>query len=243
MHMRMMPRAEVSAKTAETLPLIVVDVSGSEASIGLGQPLVRRSPTGYERYLKPILDRIGSILLLTVTAPLSLAAAGAVRITMGAPVILRQQRVGKSGAVFTMYKFRTMQPDRRITDVPDFGEERRLTHKHPNDPRLTPVGRFLRKWSLDELPQFLNVVRGEMSLVGPRPEMPQIVAGYEPWQHARHSVKPGITGLWQISERGDRMMHEATETDLAYVEQVSLATDLRILFITPLAALGLRRGY
>jgi lipopolysaccharide/colanic/teichoic acid biosynthesis glycosyltransferase len=243
MNMRMTRRAEMLAKGAKTSSLIVVDVSGSEASIGIGQHTVRRSPTTYERYLKPLLDRIGAIVLLTVTAPLSLAAAGAIRFTMGSPVILRQQRVGKSGAVFTMYKFRTMEPDRRVNDSFYFGENRRRTHKDPRDPRLTPVGRFLRKWSLDELPQFLNVVRGEMSLVGPRPEMPQIVAGYEPWQHARHSVKPGITGLWQISERGDRMMHEATETDLAYVEQVSLATDLRILLITPLAALGLRRGY
>jgi lipopolysaccharide/colanic/teichoic acid biosynthesis glycosyltransferase len=241
--MRMMPRAAVPVKTAKAPPLIVVDVSGLEASIGLGQPLVRRSPTGYERYFKPILDRIGAILLLTVTAPLSLAAAGAIRITMGAPVILRQQRVGKSGVVFTMYKFRTMEPDRRITDAPDFGEERRLTHKHPNDPRLTPVGRFLRKWSLDELPQFWNVARGEMSLVGPRPEMPKLVAEYEPWQHARHFVKPGLTGLWQISERGDRAMHECTQTDLLYVERISFWMDLRVLILTPLAALGLRRGY
>jgi lipopolysaccharide/colanic/teichoic acid biosynthesis glycosyltransferase len=158
-------------------------------------------------------------------------------------VILRQERVGKSGAVFTIYKFRTMEPDRRLHDVAGFGEERRLTHKHPNDPRLTPVGRFLRKWSLDELPQFWNVVRGEMSLVGPRPELPKIVAGYEPWQHARHWVKPGITGLWQISERGDRVMHECTETDLVYLDEISLTTDLKIMVLTPLAALGLRRGY
>ena len=241
--MRMMPRAAVLTKTPKAPPLVVVDVSRSEASIELGQPLVRRSQTGYERYLKPVLDRVGGILLLLVTSPLFLAAAVAIRRTMGTPVILRQERVGKSGVVFTIYKFRTMQADRRVGDVPDFGEERRLTHKHPNDPRLTPVGRFLRKWSLDELPQFWNVARGEMSLVGPRPEMPKIVAGYEPWQHARHFVKPGITGLWQISERGDRMMHECTETDLVYVDQVSLTTDLKIMILTPLAALGLRRGY
>jgi len=241
--MRMMPRAAVPAKSAKAPPLTVVDISGPEISIQIGQSLVRRTTTSYERLLKPILDRTGAILLLLVTAPLSLAAAGAIRITMGAPVILRQHRVGQSGAVFTMYKFRTMEPDRRVNDFSYFGENRRRTHKHPQDPRITPVGRFLRKWSLDELPQFLNVVRGEMSLVGPRPEMPQIVAGYEPWQHARHSVKPGITGLWQISERGDRMMHEATETDLAYLDKISLKTDLEILILTPLAALGLRRGY
>jgi lipopolysaccharide/colanic/teichoic acid biosynthesis glycosyltransferase len=228
---------------ASASSLTVVDVTGSEVTIESGYPVAQHRATRYERYLKPLLDRIGGAVLLVMTAPLGLAAAASVRLTMGAPVILGQARVGKSGKVFTMYKFRTMEPDRRFDEASYIGEDRRRTHKHPQDPRLTPVGRFLRKWSLDELPQFLNVVRGEMSLVGPRPEMPQIVAGYEPWQHARHSVKPGITGLWQISERGNRMMHEATETDLAYVEQISLATDLRIMIITPLAALGLRRGY
>jgi lipopolysaccharide/colanic/teichoic acid biosynthesis glycosyltransferase len=221
----------------------VVDVAGSESSNELEVQLVRRSPTRYEVYVKPVLDRIGGVLLLLLTTPLTLVAAVAIRRTMGSPVILRQERVGKLGAVFTIYKFRTMEPDRRVRVMPGFGEDRRRTHKHPNDPRLTTVGRFLRRWSLDELPQFWNVVRGEMSLVGPRPEMPSVVAKYEPWQHARHLVKPGITGLWQISERGDRMMHEATETDLVYMEQISLATDLRIMFLTPLAALGLRRGY
>jgi lipopolysaccharide/colanic/teichoic acid biosynthesis glycosyltransferase len=239
----MMPRTGVPRGRASALSFKAVDVSGSDASTERGIQLVGRAPTRYETYLKPVLDRVGGILLLFVTAPLTLAAATAIRLTMGAPVILRQERVGKSGVVFTIYKFRTMQPDRRTDDVPGFGEDRRLTHKHPNDPRLTPVGRFLRKWSFDELPQFWNVVRGEMSLVGPRPEMPKIVAGYEPWQHARHSVKPGITGLWQISERGDRMMHECTETDLVYLDEISLKTDLKIMFLTPLAALGLRRGY
>jgi lipopolysaccharide/colanic/teichoic acid biosynthesis glycosyltransferase len=239
----MMPRAAVPRARASTPPFTAVDVTGSEASIRPGYQLVRRTPTRYETYLKPVLDRVGGVLLLLVTAPLTLAAALVIRRTMGAPVILRQERVGKAGAVFTIYKFRTMQPDRRVRDLPGFGDERRQTHKHPNDPRLTPVGRFLRKWSLDELPQFWNVVRGEMSLVGPRPEMPKIVAGYEPWQHARHWVKPGITGLWQISERGERMMHECTETDLVYLDEISLKTDVKIMVLTPLAALGLKRGY
>jgi lipopolysaccharide/colanic/teichoic acid biosynthesis glycosyltransferase len=240
----MLPRAAVpGGARGSALPSTTVDVSGSKASVEPGIQIVRRTPTRYEIYLKPVLDRLIGALLLLVTAPLTLAAAVAIRRSMGPPVILRQERVGKSGAVFTIYKFRTMEPDRRLHDVAGFGEERRLTHKHPNDPRLTPVGRFLRKWSLDELPQFWNVVRGEMSLVGPRPELPKIVAGYEPWQHARHWVKPGITGLWQISERGDRVMHECTETDLVYLDEISLTTDLKIMVLTPLAALGLRRGY
>jgi len=221
----------------------VVDVTDSDVKIGFEDRSAERTPSRYERYLKPAVDRLGGVLLLIVTAPLSLAAALAIRITMGNPVILRQARVGRAGVVFTLYKFRTMEPDRRGDNVAYPGDDRRRTHKHPRDPRITPLGRFLRTWSLDELPQFLNVIRGDMSLVGPRPEMVQIVARYEAWQHTRHLVKPGITGLWQISERGDKAMHEATETDLEYLERISFWTDLRIMVLTPLAALGLRRGY
>ena len=143
--MRMMPRAAVLTKTPKAPPLVVVDVSRSEASIELGQPLVRRSQTGYERYLKPVLDRVGGILLLLVTSPLFLAAAVAIRRTMGTPVILRQERVGKSGVVFTIYKFRTMQADRRVGDVPDFGEERRLTPQTPERPAAHSGGEVLEE--------------------------------------------------------------------------------------------------
>ncbi|MGH8912098.1 MAG: sugar transferase, partial [Acidimicrobiia bacterium] len=163
--------------------------------------------------------------------------------TMGGPVILRQERVGLDGTVFSIYKFRTMEPDRRRTTVPYIGEDRRQTHKSPDDPRITSVGRFLREWSLDELPQFFNVLQGDMSLVGPRPEMVEIVARYEAWQHHRHAVKPGVTGPWQISERGEKSLHECTESDIEYLQSVSALTDLKILALTPLAALGMRRGH
>lgn len=206
-------------------------------------PVAGVRPLGvYERVVKPTIDAIGAVALILLTAPLLIACAAAIRITMGSPVILRQDRVGRHGRVFTLYKFRTMEPDRRKQDVAFIGEDRRQTHKHPEDPRITRVGRFLRVWSLDELPQFINVLKGDMSLVGPRPEMVDIVANYEPWQHRRHQVRPGITGLWQISERGDRMLHECTERDIEYLEGLSFATDLKILTLTPLAALGVRRG-
>jgi lipopolysaccharide/colanic/teichoic acid biosynthesis glycosyltransferase len=142
-----------------------------------------------------------------------------------------------------MYKFRTMAPDRRHEAASYDEPERRKTHKHPDDPRLTPLGRFLRKWSLDELPQLWNVVRGEMSLVGPRPEMLGIVDTYDHWQHARHAVKPGLTGLWQVSARGDGPMHENTHLDLAYVRQVRFGSDCKILFMTIPALLGRQRGF
>ena len=241
--MQTAPRTKTEKKSPNGAGHTVVDVTDSDVRIGFEDRSAERMPSRYERYLKAAVDRLGGVLLLIVTAPLSLAAAVAIRITMGSPVILRQARVGRDGVVFTLYKFRTMEPDRRGDNVAYSGDDRRRTHKHPRDPRITPVGRFLRTWSLDELPQFLNVIRGDMSLVGPRPEMVQIVARYEAWQHTRHLVKPGITGLWQISERGDRAMHEATETDLEYLERISFWTDLRIMVLTPLAALGLRRGY
>lgn len=199
-------------------------------------------PSQYERLVKPVMDRVLAGLLLVATSPLILAAVVAIALTMGRPILLRQHRVGRFGRVFTIYKLRTMRPDRRTGQTRFAGTDRRQTHKHPDDPRITKVGATLRKWSIDELPQLINVLRGDMSLVGPRPELVDIVARYEDWQHQRHRVKPGLTCIWQVSERGDRPLHEATEMDLDYVDTVSLVTDLRLLAITPLSMLGLRRG-
>lgn len=197
----------------------------------------------YERFFKPIIDRIGGFVLLLVAGPAIVAASLAIFFTMGRPVFLHQHRVGRHGRVFTLYKFRTMTPDRRRHQMPYLGEDRRQTHKHPDDPRITPVGAFLRKWSFDEMPQFWNVLIGDMSLVGPRPELVDIVARYEDWQHRRHAVKPGITCIWQVSERGGLALHEATEVDLEYVDGLSFALDLKLLAVTPFAALGLRPGH
>lgn len=224
-----------------------VDRLSTEAQIPAVALATPHTRTAYQQWVKPAIDRIGAAILLVITSPLMAAAAIAVRFTMGNPVFLRQERVGRNGDVFTILKFRTMEPDRRRSrnrdnSVAYIGEDRRKTHKHPNDPRITAVGGFLRKWSLDELPQFINVLKGEMSLVGPRPEMVQIVAGYEPWQHQRHAVKPGVTGPWQISERGEKALHECTESDLQYLAEISFLHDLKILALTPLAALGIRRG-
>ena len=115
--------------------------------------------------------------------------------------------------------------------------------KIKNDPRITKVGRLLRRTSIDELPNLWNVLKGDMSLVGPRPEMVAIVARYEPWQHQRHVGKPGVTGLWQISARGDIPMHEATHIDIDYVEHISLRTDIEILAKTLPAAMGDGKGH
>lgn len=197
----------------------------------------------YERFIKPIVDRTVGVVLSILTAPLVLVVIVLIWLRIGRPAIFKQERIGRDGEPFTVYKFRTMLPDRRLR-VADFdGEERRVNHKSNDDPRHTDLGRFLRKWSLDEIPQFWNVARGEMSVVGPRPEIPSIVDSYEPWQHRRHDVKPGLTGRWQVSERGNVPMHQATHVDLAYVESLSLREDIRIILRTPSAMLGSNRGH
>ena len=198
--------------------------------------------TGYVRYVKPVVDRVGGLVLLVLALPVLLVVAVLVRVSLGPGVVFSQDRVGQGGTVFQIYKFRTMRPSRRREHQPFDGEDRRRTHKHPEDPRLSAVGRILRRLSLDELPQLFNVVKGDMSLVGPRPELVMIVAGYEPWQHRRHSVKPGLTGLWQVSAR-ERPMHEATDVDLEYVDAISFLTDVRILLRTIPAALGRKKGW
>ena len=204
--------------------------------------VVVRQATLYQRIGKPIVDELLAAVIAVLAAPIMAVAAAAVRVTMGSPVILRQRRVGLHGQEFTVFKFRTMLPDRRVSDVSYSGPDRRKVHKTPDDPRITPVGRFLRRTSIDELPQLFNVLRSEMSLVGPRPELPMIVAGYASWQHERHAVKPGLTGLWQLEARdADELMHERTDIDVRYVATLSLATDVRLLLRTIPNVLG--RGF
>jgi len=206
--------------------------------------LVVEARTGvYPKVIKPLLDRLAAALLLLLLLPVLLAVAIAVRLSLGKGVLFRQERIGLHGQRFMVLKFRTMKHSRRTRSVPIDHEDRRKTHKHPADPRLTRVGTFLRKWSLDELPQLINVLRGQMSLVGPRPELTSIVERYEPWQHGRHLVRPGMTGLWQVSDRGGKPMHECVDVDLRYVRSVSFWTDLVILLKTPLSALGRNKGY
>ena len=199
-------------------------------------------PSTYGRHVKPAMDALGSVVLLTALIPLVLAVAVLIRATMGRGVFFRQRRVGLNGKSFTMIKFRTMAPDRRIAQRPLKGSDRRVSHKREDDPRHTRVGRLLRKLSIDEIPQLWNVVRGEMSLVGPRPELSNIVDTYEPWQHHRHVVKPGVTGLWQVTARGDGPMQQYTHIDLEYIATVSLATDIKILALTVPSVFGRRTG-
>ena len=195
----------------------------------------------YPKVVKPLFDRVVGFVIFVVLLPLTALVALAVKMSLGSPVIFRQRRVGRDGREFDVYKFRTMGSDRRRQHAP-VEQDRRQNHKSEDDPRHTRVGRCLRKWSLDELPQFWNVVEGDMSLVGPRPELVEIVARYEPWQHQRHVVKPGLTGLWQVSSRGSGMMHLHTDIDLEYIETMGPITDLKILLLTIPATLR-RRGH
>jgi lipopolysaccharide/colanic/teichoic acid biosynthesis glycosyltransferase len=198
----------------------------------------------YLRVVKSALDRVVAVVAIILTLPLMAAAAIAVRLSLGSGVFFSQDRVGLDGEVFTCRKFRTMKHSRRKRQVPIAHPCRRVSHKSFNDPRLTATGRFLRKWSLDELPQLFNVLAGDMSIVGPRPELPEIVAAYpDPAYTLRHQVKPGLTGPWQISERGSRPMHECVDIDLEYVERVSLWLDVQIIAKTPIAAFGEHQGH
>lgn len=182
--------------------------------------------------LKRWLDVVLAACILVVVSPLLVVVAAAVWVQLGRPIIFRQTRIGRYGRPIVMLKFRTMIPDRRKTDRPFDGPNRRFRNKSPDDPRVTRLGRLLRRTSIDELPQLFNVLRGDMSLVGPRPEQPFIVDQYEPWQHDRFLVRPGLTGWWQIQGRADLPMEEHTELDIYYVAHQSFWLDLKILVKT-----------
>jgi len=186
----------------------------------------------YYALFKRCLDLTLATISFILASPLLVFVVLLIRLETPGPVIFRQTRIGKKGRPFMMYKLRTMIPDRRNADRTFEGPDRRKRHKVPNDPRVTRIGNLLRRTSIDELPQLWNVIRGDMSLIGPRPELPEIVNRYEPWQHQRHLVRPGLTGWWQIHGRSDLPMHENTTLDLYYVANISFWLDIRILLRT-----------
>jgi len=198
--------------------------------IGLRDPVI----DGFDRVVKRLFDLALSTALLLLLWPLMLLIAVLIKLDSPGPALFRQQRVGENGRLFTMYKFRTMFVDaeQRIHEVLRETPDGVAFLKRPDDPRITRLGRFLRRTSLDELPQLFNVIKGEMSLVGPRPELPLLVQHYENWQRQRFAVPPGITGWWQVSGRAERTMHLHTEDDLYYIRNYSLLLDLRILWRT-----------
>ncbi len=194
---------------------------------------------------KRALDVIGAALGLLLSMPLWAGIAVAIRITSGRPVFFRQARVGRQGRTFTLLKFRTMVcgAEEMLTHLRDRNEADGPLFKMREDPRVTRIGGWLRRWSLDELPQLVNVLSGEMSLVGPRPPLAEEVRRYEDWQNGRLEVAPGITGLWQIGGRVDLLFDEAVRRDIFYIENWSLSYDLYILAKTVPALLSRRGAY
>jgi exopolysaccharide biosynthesis polyprenyl glycosylphosphotransferase len=198
-------------------------------------PLVR---LGHQRAhplhepIKRVVDVVGASIGLMLLGPVMLWCARRIVRESPGPAIFQQERVGRDGKIFQIQKFRTMYADVECYAV---------APKDGSDSRITPFGRFLRITSLDELPQLFNVLKGEMSLVGPRPEMPFIVEAYDDWQRRRLSVKPGITGLWQILGRKDLPMHENLQYDFYYIRNRSLGQDLAIMVRT-VGAVFSRRG-
>ena len=192
-----------------------------------------------KRAFDVVVAGLGTIII----SPLLLVLALAVKVTSPGPVLYRQTRVGQRGRPFTMLKFRTMQvgADAMIESLRREHGVDNLMFKMADDPRVTRIGRVLRKFSLDELPQLINVIKGEMSLVGPRPPLPEEVTRYEDWQFDRLEVPPGISGLWQVSGRSDLSFDDCVRLDLFYIENWSLAYDLYIIAKT-LPVLVSRRG-
>jgi len=229
---------------------VLMEVAGPRLHVSgvLGMPMLRVSApafTGARRAVKGAMDRIGSLLLLTVLAPVFLTVAAMVAIDSRGPVFYKQQRVGKDGKVFTIVKFRTMvqDADKQVALLATKNEGAGLLFKMRRDPRITRVGKVLRRYSLDELPQLFNVVGGSMSLVGPRPPLPEESARYAPDVRRRLLVKPGLTGLWQVSGRSDLSWDEAVRLDLRYVEDWSLAMDAVILWKTVWAVVQGKGAY
>lgn len=193
--------------------------------------------------VKRVLDIVGASILIVCSAPLMAVVAMAVKLSSPGPVLFRQVRVGLNGKKFVMFKFRTMVDgaDEMKEKLANKNEAGKILFKIRHDPRITDLGRKLRRLSLDELPQFFNVLGGEMSLVGPRPPVPSEVAKYTNKMFERLSVKPGITGLWQVSGRSDIQHRRAFALDVWYAQRWSFVLDMMILLSTIRAVLS-RRG-
>jgi exopolysaccharide biosynthesis polyprenyl glycosylphosphotransferase len=194
----------------------------------------RAGLTPSQRTAKRAFDIVVSLLAIIAFAPFMAIIALAIKLTSPGPVLFKQERVGENGRIFRIYKFRSMVVNAEKLQhlVNEVTPEGKTLHKRRNDPRITSVGRIIRKTSLDELPQFFNVLLGDMSLVGPRPELPWLVEMYEPWQHRRFEVPQGITGWWQINGRSDKPCHLNTDQDVYYIENYSFMLDIIILLKT-----------
>ena len=205
------------------------------------QPLSRVS-----LFIKRILDIMIASIALTVSITIIMMIALAIKLESNGPIIFVQNRVGLNEKTFSIFKFRSMRvgADKQLNLVSELGQDGHvINHKHRNDPRVTFVGKFIRKTSLDELPQLFNVLRGDMSIVGPRPELERLVKEYEPWQFIRFNVQQGITGWWQVTGRSENLCHRSTHQDIEYINNYSLLFDLQIMIMTLPAVLKGRGAF
>ena len=184
---------------------------------------VERLSSFYAKRGKYLFDFVASFFLILIFSPLMILIAILIKLSSRGPVFFSHKRVGLNNKLFVILKFRSL-----YIDTPSYSEKPDSTE----DVRITSIGKWIRKTSLDELPQLFNVIKGEMSLVGPRPEMPFLAENYEPWENQRHLVRPGMTGLWQLSPRRRGSIREGIPVDLEYIEKLSLWNDFKILLRT-----------
>lgn len=213
-----------------------LNIIEEEISYEFGQAKVK---LGYS-FLKRVTDIIGSLMGLILLSPVLLIVMIAIRLESKGKVIFVQDRVGHNGNIFSMYKFRSMDMDAELKkkDLVDKNEMSGPMFKIKDDPRVTKIGKFIRRTSIDELPQLMNVLKGEMSLVGPRPSLPNEVDEFEPWMMERLEVKPGITCYWQVSGRNNIGFEEWMKLDVKYVKEKSFLVDIKMIFKTALLLFG-----
>ncbi|HEX2029444.1 MAG TPA: sugar transferase [Nitriliruptorales bacterium] len=247
-HAMLQPAAAPMRYGAAAVPSVTLDPRGPDSTIVLADPPQFGGLAlagGWAAATKRLIDVVGSLVLLVVLTPLLLAIALTVKVSSRGPLLYRQRRVGYHGRTFELLKFRSMYADAeaRRAEVAVLNECTGPVFKIRNDPRITRVGRMLRKFSLDELPQLVNVLRGEMSLVGPRPATPEEVETYGHRERQRLLVRPGVTCIWQVSGRSDVDFDTWMEMDLAYIETWSLWRDVVLLVRTIPAVLSCRGAY
>lgn len=229
---------------AESFPYVRI-AGGRRAATGAEAQFVgaEGNHSGAYRAAKRAADIVGSIVLLLVLSPLLLTVLAVLTVTTRGKPLFSQERVGLCGRRFRMFKFRTMRLDADKLQHLVQNEKDGPIFKNRHDPRITRLGRWLRKTSIDEMPQLVSVLLGDMSLVGPRPPVPKEVAHYKAWQRRRLSIKPGLTCLWQVSGRSDVGFDDWVRMDIWYAKNQSLWTDLKLLVRTPLTVISCKGAY
>jgi exopolysaccharide biosynthesis polyprenyl glycosylphosphotransferase len=217
---------DVVTETAKT----VMDELDGIPAIGLTESAI----SGWNARIKRMMDLAICVPLLILMAPVLIVIGMLVRLDSHGPAIFKSERIGQHNRHFFMLKFRTMHVDteRRMEEMAEHTATSDLNHKRRDNPNITRLGAFLRRTSLDELPQLINIVKGDMSVVGPRPELPWIVERYRAWQYRRLLVPQGLTGWWQVNGRSNRVLHLHTQDDIFYVRNYSLWLDIKILLMT-----------